>query len=238
MTQRRIRRALGLLLLALAIPAVLPGKSPRGEQTEPAVAKIVHRLEARYRGAKAFRAIFLERRSEGKRSLQVETGTLYLEKPGKMRWDYESPEKKVFLVDGKFAWFYVPADRTVTKAPVREADDEQIPLLLLTGKTKLERVCRRMELAEVPVQAAGDIALRCLPAAAAGGQYREAVLEVDGEDHLVRLLVVEAGDVETEFQFGHWEENPVLPPALFHFTPPVGTAIVDERTLLGNTDEQ
>ena len=238
MTQRAIPPALGLLLLALAIPAILPGKSPHGEQTEPAVAKIVHRLEARYRGAKAFRAIFLERRSEGKRSMQVETGTVYLERPGKMRWDYESPEKKVFLVDGKFAWFYVPADRTVTKAPVREADDEQIPLLLLTGKTKLDRVCRRMELADVHVQAAGDMALRCLPTPAAGEQYREAVLEVDGEDHLVRLLVVEPGDVETEFQFAKWEENPTLPPALFHFTAPVGTAIVDERTLLGNTDEK
>jgi outer membrane lipoprotein carrier protein len=221
--------AWGLLPLA-----ALGAGTLHGEQTEAAVAATVKRLEARYRGAKSFRAAFLERRSEGTRSMQAEAGTLYLQRPGMMRWEYEAPEKKLFLVDGKFAWFYVPADRTVTKAPVRESADEQIPLLLLTGKTKLTRVCRRLELADVHVEAADRTALRCLPARNAAGEYREALIEVDAVGHLVRLLVREPGDVETEFQFGAWQDNPVLPPSLFHFSPPQGTAIVDERTLLGD----
>lgn len=166
--------------------------------------------------------------------MQVESGTLCLERPGRMRWDYEAPEKKLFLVDGKFAWFYVPADRTVTKAPVRESGDEQIPLLLLAGKTKLKRVCRRIELADAPVEAAGNLALRCFPVRSAAEFYREAVLEVDASGHLVRLLVREPGDVETEFKFGRWEDNPPLPSDLFQFSPPQGATIVDERSLAGS----
>jgi len=223
-----------ILLVLAALPFGQP--SAVAQDTERSVSRIVHALEARYRGAQSFRAIFLERRSEGRGSMQLESGSLYIRRPGWMRWEYESPEKKLFLVDGKFAWFYVPADRTVTKAPIRQSDDERIPLLLLAGRTNLGRVCRRIELADVRVEAAGNVALRCLPARGAEQDYKEAVFEVDSQSHLVRLLIREAGGIETEFHFGNWQENPALDRALFQFTPPKGTAVVDERSLMGAPD--
>jgi len=225
--------------LSLALPPAIAvlGSAARGQDAEKPVARIVRALEARYRAAESFRAVFLERRSEGRGSLQLESGTLYIRRPGMMRWEYESPETKLFLVDGKNAWFYVPADRTVTKAAVRQSDDARIPLLLLTGKTSLSRVCRRIELADVHVEAAGNTALRCLPARNEQ-DYREAIFEVDAQSRLVRLLVREPGEIETEFRFGRWEENLPLDPALFRFAPPKGTAIVDEKTLLGNPDDR
>ncbi|MGH9742359.1 MAG: LolA family protein, partial [Candidatus Acidiferrum sp.] len=76
-----------------------------------------------------------------------EAGEVYFLRPGKMRWEYESPEKNLFLVDGKTAWFYVPADRTVTKAPAKQSTDWRTPLALLAGKMKLSRICARVELA-------------------------------------------------------------------------------------------
>jgi outer membrane lipoprotein carrier protein len=212
------------------------GSLAAGQSTEKAVSDRVRALEARYRGAETFRAAFLERRSEGRGSVQLESGTLLIRRPGLMRWDYESPEAKLFLVDGKHAWFYVPADRTVTKAAIRQSDDARIPLLLLTGKTTVGRVCRRIELADVHVEGAGNTALRCLPTKGEEEQYREALFELDSGNRLVRLLVREAGDVETEFHFGQWEENIPLDPSLFRFVPPKGTTIVDERTLLGSPD--
>ena len=219
----------------LGVVAVLPGSLPAGaKDSDNSVSRVVHALEARYRNAESFRAIFLERRSEGRGSMQLESGTLYLRRPGWMRWEYESPEKKLFLVDGKFAWFYVPADRTVTKAPVRQSDDERIPLLLLAGKTNLSRVCRRIELADVHVEAPGNVALRCMPAHGAEQDYKEAVFEVDAESHLVRLLVEEAGGIETEFHFANWQENLPLDRSLFQFVPPKGIAVVDERSLMGS----
>ena len=230
---RLLRFAAGLVFPA----AALLGASPAGSRdAEKAVAALVRALELRYKGADSFRAVFLERRSEGHGSLQLESGTLYIRRPGLMRWEYEAPEKKLFLVDGKFAWFYVPADRTATKAAVRQTDDERIPLLLLTGKTSLGRVCRRIELADVHVEAQGNTALRCLPVRRGEEEYKEAVFEVDAQSHLVRLLVREAGGVETEFHFGRWEENLPLDRSLFQFAPPKGTVIVDERTLMGNPD--
>ena len=63
-----------------------------------------------------------------------------------MRWEYDSPEKKLFLVDGKTTWFYVPYDHTVTKAPVKESSDWRTPLALLTGKADLSRLCSQIDL--------------------------------------------------------------------------------------------
>jgi len=67
---------------------------------------------------------------------RVESGTLWLKKPGKMRWEYRSPREKLFVSDGKDAWFYVPGDHQARKTPVRQLDDLRSPLALLLGKTK------------------------------------------------------------------------------------------------------
>jgi len=85
--------------------------------------EIASRMEARYRGAKTLKASFLERYVENGAVLRTEAGTAYFRRPRKMRWEYERPEKDLFLVDGKTAWFYVPADRTVTRAPVKQSED-------------------------------------------------------------------------------------------------------------------
>src|SRR3989475_7443075 len=101
-------------------------------------------FEAAYRSAKTLRATFLELYSENGNVLRAEAGTAYFRRPGKMRWEYESPDKNLFLVDGKSAWFYVPADHTVTKVPAKQSTDWRTPFALLAGEMKVSRVCARV----------------------------------------------------------------------------------------------
>src|SRR5437879_13385217 len=63
----------------------------------------VKRFEAVYRGARTLQVTFLERYSENGHIVRTEAGIAYFRRPGKMRWEYESPEKNLFLVDGKSA---------------------------------------------------------------------------------------------------------------------------------------
>lgn len=200
-------------------------------------------VEARYQGSRTLQATFLERYSEGRNAVRIESGTAFFSRPGRMRWEYEEPEKKLFLVDGKTVWFYVPADRTATRAKIRESGDWQTPLALLTGNAKLSRFCNKIELADVRVAAAGNTALRCLPRVRQRGSggtplveeppFREILLEVDSSHRLVRILIRQAGDIETEFRFANWQENSPLPEFLFHFSAPAGVAIVDEGSIAG-----
>ena len=75
-----------------------------------------HALEARYQHARTLKAEFYERYSDGSGGVAAESGVVYFSRPGRMRWEYESPEQKLFLVDGKNAWFYVPVDHTASRA--------------------------------------------------------------------------------------------------------------------------
>src|SRR5258705_13704836 len=127
------------------------------------VEAIVARLEARYRSARTLQATFLERYTENGRVVRTEAGIAYFRRPGKMRWEYQSPEKNLFLVDGKSAWFYVPADHTVTRVPAKQSTDWRTPLALLAGEVKLSRICERVDLAaaEKP-EKDGDAVLRCV----------------------------------------------------------------------------
>jgi outer membrane lipoprotein-sorting protein len=107
-------------------------------------------MEARYRHAETLKAAFYERFSDGKGGGQAESGTVYFSRPGRMRWEYESPQKQLFLVDGKNVWFYVPADHAASRAKMNESSDWRTPIALLAGKADLGKLCRNVSLVEPP----------------------------------------------------------------------------------------
>jgi len=59
-------------------------------------------------------------------------GKLYLQKPGKFRWDYSEPSEQLILADGKQIWFY---DKDLQQANVRSMDASlaNTPAVLLSG---------------------------------------------------------------------------------------------------------
>ena len=218
----------------------------RAAQSEPSAKSLTRLLEEHYRLPRTLRAVFLERFSEGPRQSRVESGTVYFHRPGQMRWEYESPEKKLFLVDGQNAWFYVPFDHTVTKTPVKESSDLRTPLALLTRKTDLSRICSRIDLISQEGIPAGNSVLRCLPKGAEkadrsteshpvpgeqglsdSGDYTAVFLEVNASTgELDRISIQQPGGIELEYRFGNWQTDVPLSADLFHFQVPPGVAIV------------
>jgi outer membrane lipoprotein carrier protein len=216
------------LLLGVSLPA-----GPRGTATQA-----LEQLEKRYAAARTLEARFLERYSRGPGDAIVESGTVYFSRPGRMRWEYESPQEKLFLADGKHVWFYVPADRTATRAKTSQSTDWHTPLALLAGKTRrglFSRLCATVEWTVAPP--AADAAsrahrhIRCT-AKNSDAPFTSLLIAVDGEGRLASLLLREPGDVETEFRFAGWRENGPLAEVLFHFAAPAGVAIVEEASLL------
>jgi outer membrane lipoprotein carrier protein len=220
-----------MLLFALHSPSVAQ------ESQLPAL----RRMESTYRKAANLRANFLERYFENGSIVRVESGTAYFRKPGKMRWEYEKPEKNLFLVDGKNAWFYTPVDHTATRIPARQSDDWRTPLALLAGEGKLSRVCDRVLTAKLPVLPESNLptvsgsGFECILKNAAkdssadphGESTSRVFLEISVKGDLARVVVQSPGSVLTEFRFKDWEVDPPLAESLFHFVPPPGVVIVD-----------
>jgi outer membrane lipoprotein carrier protein len=235
--------------MAAALCALVLLLSPLKESRE--AEELASRMEARYRNAKTLQATFLERYAENGSVLRTEAGTAYFRRPGRMRWEYERPERDLFLVDGKTAWFYVPADHTVTRAPAKQSADLRTPLALLAGQMKISRVCSRVELTDaVKPLREGDAVLRCQvrgeKQTAQSAEDPESVLGAGGSDavffevardsgELARLIVRQAGGIEVEFRFENWRFDPTLPDTMFRFDPPAGVAIVNGELTDGKT---
>lgn len=205
--------------------------------------QLIARLEARYRAAKTLQATFLEQYEENGRVVRAESGTAYFRRPGRMRWEYAAPEKNVFLVDGKTAWFYVPSDHTVTRVPAKESTDLRTPLALLAGEMKVSRVCSRVWLAEEKPQNENDAVLQCAlrgeeagrskwPSASSGAEgtaSRDSIIFEIGRasGDLERLVLRRADGVTIDFRFQNWRMDPPVPEVMFHFQVPPGVAIVN-----------
>jgi len=158
---------------------------------------------------------------------RTESGTLWLKKPGKMRWEYRSPKEKLFLSDGQNAWFYVPGDRQVTKTPVRKLDDLRSPLGLLLGKTKLEKELQELSLApDVAPVTPGDVVIRGVPKAMAD-RLSQVILEISPDDRIARILIEGVDESVTEYRFDNQKENVEIDSQGFRFVPPEGVEVVE-----------
>ncbi|HLW84439.1 MAG TPA: outer membrane lipoprotein carrier protein LolA, partial [Candidatus Sulfotelmatobacter sp.] len=118
---------------------------------------------------------------------RTESGMLWLKKPGKMRWEYRSPKNKLFVSNGKDAWFYVPDDRQARKSDARKLDDIRSPLAFLLGKAKLEKELQGLSLApDVPPLQPEDVVLRGVPQALAD-RVSEILLEITPDHKIARV---------------------------------------------------
>jgi len=231
-----------MIFLLVATVALFPSHAKNAKE-------IARALETHYHHTRSMSAVFLETYKSGGAGIRAESGKVYFLRPGRMRWDYDSPQKKLFLVDGKSVWYYVPADHTASRTSVKQSSDWRTPLALLAGKVNLEKLCGSLDLAPVAEQPAphpsnsndaaehateaGNEVLVCQPRKEDREAFSEVFFEVNPRDQLARVTIRQPGDIETEFRFGDWRENIPIAESEFHFEPPSGVAIVDDTSLAG-----
>lgn len=156
-----------------------------------------------------------------------ESGTLWLKKPRKMRWEYRSPKEKLFVSDGQEVWFYLPAERQLRKTEFKKLDDLRSPLAFLLGKTKLENELEGLSkvVDQAPV-ATGNVLLRGVPKTMKD-RISDVVLEITPSNQIARIVLTEVDGATTEFRFSSPVENQAVSDSRFHFTPPPGVETVE-----------
>jgi outer membrane lipoprotein carrier protein len=207
--------ALGLALLPI------PAANPASE-----VHAIAQAVDNHYNHLRTLQTEFTES-YRGAGIERTESGSLWLKKPGKMRWEYRSPREKLFLSDGKDAWFYLPEDRQVRRTSVKKLDDLRSPLGFLLGKTRLEKELDGLSLApDLPPLTPGNTVLRGVPKAMAE-RIREVILEITPDHRIARIQFEEADESVTEYRFSQQQENGAIAEQRFRFTPPPGVEVIE-----------
>jgi outer membrane lipoprotein carrier protein len=182
---------------------------------------IVRKVDDHYNHLNSLRAHYTERYS-GMGIDRSEEGTLLLKKPGRMRWSYATPVGKVFVLDGKFAWFYMPGDAQATRVPAKQLDDLRSPLRFLLGHTQL-----RKELDNLLVAGNGSgFEITGVPK---GMQQRVKLLSiwVTATGVIERMRLEEVDGAMTEFAFSEMQENLPVKDSDFTFVPPPGVTVVE-----------
>jgi outer membrane lipoprotein carrier protein len=187
---------------------------------------IARAVDEHYNRLRSLQADFTEiYRGDG--AERSESGTLWLKKPRKMRWEYRSPREKLFVSDGKVVWFYLPAERQLRKSDFRKLDDVRSPIAFLLGKTKLESELRGLSkvVDQAPVDPA-NMLLRGVPKTFSD-RISEVLLEVTPSSQLARIVLTEVDGATTDFRFANPKENLEVSDRLFQFTPPPGIETIE-----------
>ncbi|HET6280748.1 MAG TPA: outer membrane lipoprotein chaperone LolA [Polyangia bacterium] len=192
---------------------------------------VVDRVQHRYDAAGDFRARFTQTLTNPTFNRKsTSSGEVLLKKPGRMRWNYEKPEPKMYLADGDLLWLYEPEDKQAFK---QELKSSQLPaaLAFLTGKGKLSD---EFEISFAPNPGYGsarDYVLLLQPKRAQA-QVKSLMFVVDPTSFHVResILVDGQGNIN-DMLFSDVKVGTGLPDASFRWTPPAGVRVIDTAKL-------
>jgi outer membrane lipoprotein carrier protein len=155
--------------------------------------------------------------------LRSAAGKLYLERPGKFRWDYVEPSEQLVLADGKQIWFY---DKDLEQANVRDMDSTlaSTPASLLSGGGS---VSTQFDIKALPT--AGGLQWFQLIPKRADTDFQLVRIGFDKGELASMFLADKLGQV-TQLTFTHPTRNAKFAADLFSFTPPPGVDVIGRNS--------
>jgi outer membrane lipoprotein carrier protein len=201
---------------------VLIAAAPAHAQTAPNAAEIAARVDRHYNSLHSLSVHFVQRYA-GMGMTRKESGVLLLKKPGKMLWTYSDPDGKLFVLDGKDAYFYSPGETEAQKVPEKTLDDLRSPLRFLLGHTELEK---EMTGLKASCDGSGTCVLTGTPK---GLEQRVSAMKITATaDGTIRQMEIDETDgVVNQFDFSGELANAPAPNTAFVFTPPAGVHVVE-----------
>jgi outer membrane lipoprotein carrier protein len=147
------------------------------------------------------------------------SGKLYLQKPGKFRWDYVQPSEQLILADGKQIWFY---DKDLQQANVRDMDASltSTPAVLLSGSGSLSS---QFDVTALP-DSGGLQWFQLIPKHADTDFQLVRIGFLKGE--LSSMFLADKLNQVTQLTFSNSKRNAKFAPDVFTFVPPPGVDVI------------
>jgi outer membrane lipoprotein carrier protein len=209
-----------LLLPALLLIAPVAATA----QARPAAVDAAKAVQQKYDRVKDFTADFSQTYEGGVlKKKTTEHGTVQIKKPGRMRWEYTTPDKKTFVSDGRRIYSWVPADKQVIVSSVPPDDEATTAVLFLAGKGNLTR---DFNVSYAEGAAADTWALRLDPKQKQR-DYDWLIVGVDPKTLQIRSLT--AADQQggrSTFEFSNYRENTGIADSVFTFKIPRGADVI------------
>jgi outer membrane lipoprotein carrier protein len=230
MARRSVATAATAPVMLLALAALLATETAaRSRAADQTAVELALALQARYDTVKDFSAEFVQTYRGGVLNRQItEKGQVLIKKPGRMRWEYTAPEKKLFVSDGTRLYQYIPDDKQVVVTLVPPENQASTPALFLAGKGHITRDFTPSFVEPPAGVPPGSRGLKLTPTTAQP-DYEWLVLAVDPATLALRGLVTldRQGGTST-FSFANLKENLGLADKLFDFKAPRGVDVLTD----------
>ncbi len=209
-------------------PARAPAPAPAATPGQPAAADVVAGVQKFYNTANKFEARFRQKYTNsviGKTS--TSDGKVYIEKPGKMRWDYSAPDVKYYISDGTTLWVYEKVNKQAFKQSLQ---NQLLPVAItfLYGQGDLAKDFTP-SLDPGKFGGKGDLVVKLVPRQPTA-QYKALWLVVDPADyHVKESIIQEVSDNLNSFTFADIKLNAAAKYSsdkYFKFVPPKGVKVI------------
>ncbi|MCG3174409.1 MAG: Outer-membrane lipoprotein carrier protein [Myxococcota bacterium] len=222
--------------LAMVLPALAAAQTASPvAQSRPSITEVVEKMQSVYDSTSDFRAEFVqEYKPSGafKGAMNVaerveQKGVIQFKKKGKMRWEYSSPHRRLFISDGRKLWMYDPDARTVTVNDNFRAELLPASISFLWGEGKLKEEFEIDYIqGEFMLGEPGDLLIKLKPKE--GKKIVTAMFfVVDPKSYRVKeAIVFDPARNKNHLKFRNLTPNTGLADSLFTFTPPPGTETI------------
>lgn len=206
----RIPPILLLLIVAFSLSA------------KPKLDDVVRQVQKQYDKTSSFEAEFVQKYHHKILNRDEEsTGKMFFKKPGKLRWDYERPSQKSFIVDGKSLWIYQKADEMAYVDKCFKQDTLTASIAFLWGAGKISKQFAVSWFDSVLGEET-DFHLTLMPKEK-NGFFKKLILVVNPKSYrVVQSVVVDLEGNTNQFLFSKLSFNSKIAPAVFAFKPPKG----------------
>lgn len=204
-------------------PEPTPARPPRAAAPAKA-SEVLDRAVAHYAdGAAHFSPFVQVYKPSGFAATRTESGTVSIQAPERVRFDYVSPEKKVFTYDAGEGRFFSPADRQLTVRRLSEEEKARLPVVFLR---KPEDLASAYEISVDPSDS-GPLTRLLLTPRVARPELAWLRLVIAPEGSVRTLSYQDSAGNRTEFRFEAWKRGKARAAADFRITGPPGTRIVE-----------
>ena len=216
-----MRKPVALPLLLAAVAALAAGRPAAAEA--PDAPALLRAIVGSYTSKPAFQMTFVQTYAPaGFPDATPETGTLTIQAPASLRFDYDGAEGKVYTFDGKAARQYVAADRQIVLKTLTAAEKGRLPLLFLQPASEvLDRFT-----AEAGPAANGLVDLTLTPRSE--GDLRSVSVLATPSGEVRRLVVLDGEGNRTTFTFTNLAPRKRRPASDFALVPPKGPSGVGD----------
>jgi outer membrane lipoprotein carrier protein len=185
---------------------------------------IVDAIQKQYDATHTFQAHFIQKSylkilGQSQRA----EGSVLIKKPGKMKWDYNAPDRQILVSNDEGLWLYLPDEKQVTKMKVQSIYSSNTPALFLAGQGKLTESFTIGKVTEER----GLYTAVLIPRDKMQNLSKMVLLADKKNFQIVGSRVYDNLGNKTEMLFSDIRINPKLDKKLFQFKVPKGVELID-----------